>query len=517
MTLSPKKRIFLNIVVTYGRTLLGTICGIFTARWALMALGEVDFGLFGVVGGLAVFISFFNGILATATGRFYAFSVGESKKSGQDGLEKCRQWFNTALLLHIVVPLIFAAVGYPVGVYAIERWLTIPPDRIAACVWVFRFACISCLVSMMSVPFNAMYYAKQYIAELTVYTMLTLILNVVVLYYMVTHPGVWLTQYAFWTCFTAVLPQILITFRSLRLFPECRFKRSYLWDGKRTKELLNFAGWHFFGAFGSVASNQGVAILVNKYFGPSVNAAATISGQLAGQCNTLSGSIMGAFSPAITDACGEGNKEKMQRMAFAACKYCTLMTLFFAIPLALELSEVLRIWLKEPPQYAAGLCLCGLIFITLNNISCGYWMAISAVGKIAAYQMFCGTMILLTLPFAWLFVVLGWGVYSIGYASILSAILLTAGRVHFARRITGMSAEHWMKHIFFPIVLLCLTSVVLGSIPRFFLENSLVRIFVTLMLSDMTLLVLAWSFLLNKEERCFLQQKFSEWRSNAGL
>ena len=131
--------------------------------------------------------------------------------------------------------------------------------------------------------------------------------------------------------------------------------------------------------------------------------------------------------------------------------------------------------------------------------------------------MFCGTMILLTLPFAWLFVVLGWGVYSIGYASILSAILLTAGRVHFARRITGMSAEHWMKHIFFPIVLLCLTSVVLGSIPRFFLENSLVRIFVTLMLSDMTLLVLAWSFLLNKEERCFLQQKFSEWRSNAGL
>lgn len=81
MTLSPKKRIFLNIVVTYGRTLLGTICGIFTARWALMALGEVDFGLFGVVGGLTVFISFFNGILATATGRFYAFSVGESKKS----------------------------------------------------------------------------------------------------------------------------------------------------------------------------------------------------------------------------------------------------------------------------------------------------------------------------------------------------------------------------------------------------------------------------------------------------
>ena len=81
MTLSPKKRIFLNIVVTYGRTLLGTICGIFTARWALMALGEVDFGLFGVVGGLAAFISFFNGIFSGGIGRFYAVAVGEAKKT----------------------------------------------------------------------------------------------------------------------------------------------------------------------------------------------------------------------------------------------------------------------------------------------------------------------------------------------------------------------------------------------------------------------------------------------------
>lgn len=507
MTLSPKKRIFLNIVVTYGRTLLGTICGIFTARWALMALGEVDFGLFGVVGGLTVFISFFNGILATATGRFYAFSVGESKKTGQDGLEKCRQWFNTALLLHTVVPLIFATVGYPVGVYAIERWLTIPPDRIAACVWVFRFACISCLVSMMSVPFNAMYYAKQYIAELTVYTILTLLLNVVVLYYMVTHPGVWLTQYAFWTCFTAVLPQILITFRSLRLFPECRFKRSYLWDRKRTKELLNFAGWHFFGAFGSVASNQGVAILVNKYFGPPVNAAATISGQLAGQCNTLSGSIMGAFSPAIANACGEGDSKKMQRMAFAACKYCTLMTLFFAIPLALELPEVLRLWLKEPPRYAAGLCLCGLISIVLNNLSCGYWMAISAVGKIALYQMFCGTMILLTLPCAWLFVVLGWGVYSIGYASILSSLLLTAGRVYFASRETGMKASEWSKKILFPICLLCLLLGGIACLPQLFWEASFSRLILSATVTEAFLFLLSWFFLLDMTERGFILEK----------
>ena len=41
-----------------------------------MALGEVDYGLMGVVGGLTAFISFLNGIMASGVGRFYALSVG---------------------------------------------------------------------------------------------------------------------------------------------------------------------------------------------------------------------------------------------------------------------------------------------------------------------------------------------------------------------------------------------------------------------------------------------------------
>ena len=54
-----------------------------------MALGQVDYGLFGIVGGLTAFISFFNSLLATSIGRFYAFSIGEAKKavSKDEGME----------------------------------------------------------------------------------------------------------------------------------------------------------------------------------------------------------------------------------------------------------------------------------------------------------------------------------------------------------------------------------------------------------------------------------------------
>ena len=52
--MSPNRRIFLNIVATYGRSLYALVCGLFISRWVLAALGKEDFGLYCVVGGLMV-------------------------------------------------------------------------------------------------------------------------------------------------------------------------------------------------------------------------------------------------------------------------------------------------------------------------------------------------------------------------------------------------------------------------------------------------------------------------------
>ena len=67
--MSPNRRIALNIIATYGRSLYALIIGLFCGRWTLMALGEVDYGLIGVVGGLTAFIAFLNGIMASGVGQ----------------------------------------------------------------------------------------------------------------------------------------------------------------------------------------------------------------------------------------------------------------------------------------------------------------------------------------------------------------------------------------------------------------------------------------------------------------
>ena len=50
--MTANRRIFLNIIATYGRSLFALVCGLFISRWVLAALGKTDFGLYGVAGGM---------------------------------------------------------------------------------------------------------------------------------------------------------------------------------------------------------------------------------------------------------------------------------------------------------------------------------------------------------------------------------------------------------------------------------------------------------------------------------
>ncbi|MBR6023087.1 MAG: hypothetical protein IK066_11805 [Kiritimatiellae bacterium] len=508
-------RIVLNILATYGRSLYSLALGLFTARWALQALGQVDYGLMGVVGGLAVFISFLNHLMATAVSRFYAVNVGRESvaEDRAAALEESRRWFTTAVILHSILPTLLMLAGYPAGIWAVRHFLEIPPDRLADCEWVFRFVCASTFVTMVCVPVQAMYTAKQYIAELTVYSFATTTLNAIFLYYMVTHPGVWLAKYAFWTCLLAIAPHLLIAVRGIWLFPECRLQRGCGGWGRRIGELARYAGWQMFGSLGALMRGQGIQILLNKYFGPRVNAAMKVANDVNAHTQTLSMAMVGAFQPAIVTAYGAGDLDRMRALAYRACKFSMLFVLVFTLPLGLELREVLRLWLGTPPRYAYGLCLCMFTVTVIDQSSVGHMMAVNARGKIAAYQAFLGGSLLLTLPLAWLFLAAGNGVYSVGVALLSTTVVCAWGRVGFARGLVGMSAWHWLRRILLPVAGVAAVCLGAGCLPRLWMPPSFGRVVATTALCEPVFLLLAWIVLLDGREKAYVVERVRKLRN----
>lgn len=511
--MTQNKRLAVNICATYGRSLLSLVCGLFTSRWVLLSLGQQDYGLYGVVGGLTAFVAFLNGLLAGAVGRFYAFSVGESRKEGyeEEGLDSCRHWFNVAVFVHTVVPFLLLVVGYPIGVWAVKDFLSIPPDRIDACLWVWRFACLSCFVGMVNVPFQAMYTAKQEIAELTIYSVAQTVVSFVFIYYMVSHPSDWLVKYALVCCIISLVPQFIITWRACVKYRECRFRWRYLVDLERMKQLGQYAGSRFICAASLMLSHQGMAVLVNKLLGAVMNTAMSLGTSVSNHSTTLSTSFANAFWPAITNAAGEGRLAYMRELIFRSCLLSTFAVLVFAIPLSLELDEVMILWLKIPPPESAPLCLCLLIVAVNDRLTDGHWMGITAMGKIAAYQLAESLGWAMAFAFAWVFILCGFGLLGVGFGLILARIYITGVKLYYGRKCCGLSVRRWFSEIVVRLLAVTVVAVSVGLIPRCFWGPSLFRVCVTTCLAEIVLLPLSWKGLLGPDERKYLVSRLP-WR-----
>ena len=512
MKMTANRRIWLNIAATYVRNAYSLALGLVTARWLLLSLGQTDYGLFGVVGGLIAFVTFFNRLLAGAVSRFYAIAIGQSKRKGnrEAGLQECRRWFTAAVSVHMVVPLILVAIGWPLGIYAVDHWLVIPLDRVAACHWVWRFACLTAFVGMANVPFRAMYTAKQEIAELTVLNVMNATLNAGLLYYMVSHPGDWLASYAFWHCLLAILPRLLICARALIVYPECRLRRECLWNWGDIRKVATFAGWNAFGSLGKVIRKKGMMVLVNQMFGPAQNAAVAVATRLASRTNTFAQSIVTSISPAIISAHGAGERERMLRLVFRISKLSGMLVVLVSLPLLLEVQEVMRLWLKKPPAESPFLCVCVLVLLFLGKISSGEHIAIAASGRIAAYQIGEGTVSILAIPVAWLMMRGGLGLVTVGYVTIGASVLNVAQRIFFAHRLAGIPAGDWLRRVVLPLAELLLAGGAVAWIPHLVMASSFLRIAVTTLAAEVVMLPFAWFVVIDAEERAYLREKLDK-------
>lgn len=478
-----------------------------------MALGEIDYGLLGLVGGMAAFVAFFSELMSGAVSRFYAISLGFSQKNPQDGLDECRGWFCTACFIYSTLPVVLLLTGYWGGVWAIYRFLVIPLERLEACVWVWRFTCASCFIGMLAVPFRAMYVAKQYIAELTIYSFFSTLLNFGVAYYMVSHTGVWLTRYALWMCLLSIIPNLIISARAISVFPECKVSMGRLIDVGRLKELGKYVSYRFIGAVSSLCQSQGNSILVNKFLGARFNATMAVGNTMASHVVSLSTAMSGAIGPAIYNAYGSGDRARMLKLVACASKVGALLYLIFMLPVMLEIDELFVLWLKNPPPCAPFIGMCVLMAYLTERLTDGEVNAIYATGNIKRFQVVLSACCLFGLVICGILLKAGMGMIGVGIAIILFKSMIMVGRIVFSRIEAGVSARHWILRVFIPLLVVSAIGLIAGSLARFFMVACVLRIIVTTVLVEMVFLPSVWLIVLDKGERAYLWSRVNSFFS----
>lgn len=500
--MKPANRIILNTVATYGQSLLGLVLSLFSARWILHALGEVDFGLFGVVGSVILLITFLNGGLSIGVARFYAFSIGRGHTlPKQEAIDDLKRWFNTAFLIHLVLPFLLILIGWPIGEYAIHHWLTIPPERIDACIWVFRISLASAFLNVFSVPFTSMYAAHQLISELALFGIFQSICGFVGAWFLLHAQSDRLIFYALYMTVISSGTTLIQIIRAIVKFKACRPCISYLYDRYYLKQLFGYVSWKMFGMSCVVLRTQGVPVLTNLFFGPLVNAAYSVANRVSIQATSLSSAMMGAFQPAVTSAEGKGDRQKMLEMTMQASKFGTLLVLFFVIPLTLEMKTVLHLWLVNPPLYADELCQWMLAILVIDRMTSGSMLAVNALGRIAAYELIQGSVIALSLPLMWLLFHLEMGPVSIGGALFVSTAIYCAGRLAFSKYLLQLPVSAWIRQVAIPVSLLIVGASAAGVGIMLIFDAGFFRLCLTSAVTTAVTAGIGWLWLLTTVER----------------
>lgn len=391
-TSENNKRIAKNTLSMYIRMLFLMFISFYTSRILLQTLGIEDFGIYNIVGGIVVLFTFVNGAMTTGTQRHLSYGLGRF-----DG--NVSRIFSACMYIHIIFALIIVLLAETIGLWFLNTKLNFPLNRLVAVNWIYQLSILSCVIQIVRVPYNALIIAYE---EMSFYAYLGIIeglmkLGIIYLLFLASYDRL---------IFYAILIVIVNAIVSFAFYAYCKKKMPEILfvsvkDRLLYKSLLTFSGWTIFGSLANIARSQGLNIIINVFYGVTLNAAIGIANQVNAGISQFVTGFQQAFNPQLTKVAAQGDRDYQMRLINMTAKYSYMILLFFAVPVLINLDTILVWWLGEYPPYSIELCFWIVVATLIDSLSGPLWVTIFAYGKIKNYQIVVSLVLLLILPISY--------------------------------------------------------------------------------------------------------------------
>jgi O-antigen/teichoic acid export membrane protein len=487
-------RIIANTGFLYGKMIITIFISLYSTRLILSALGEIDYGIFNLVGGVIGMLTFINGAMVIATQRYLSISLGAGDE------EKLKAVFSSSVILHLIISLIIVVCLEIAGFFLFDGGLNIPANRILSAKVIFHFMIISTFFSINAVPYDASINSHENMFFDAIIGITESLLKLGIAIWIIYSGIDKLIFYGLLIALLTIMLRIVKTIYCKHKYAECRINvKTYLQIGL-LKEMLSFAGWNVFGLFCSVLKSQGLAILLNLFFGIVVNAAYGIANTVNSNIRAFSSNMIRALMPQITKSEGSGDHERMLRLSVFASKMSFFLLAFFAVPIITEMPFVLKIWLKTVPENSVIFCQLILILSLLYQITIGTMTSVTSVGNIKAFQIAVGAVEIFTLPLAFLLIKSGLPAYSVFYGAIFMELIAGAFRTWFAHKLAGLNIKEFLVKTWLFSILSAVLAIFISLIIRSVLHEGFFRAVIVGISSTATLLTLGMYVVLTPEE-----------------
>lgn len=463
-TSENNKRIAKNTLMLYFRMLVMMAVSLYTSRIVLVTLGVSDYGIYNVVGGFVTMFSLISGAMTTATQRFLSFAIGEGKT------DEITSLFSTAVIIHVGIALIILLVGETVGVWFVATQMNFPPGRYNAAIWVFEFSLFTFLVSFISVPYNAAIIAYEKMSAFAYISIIEVLLRLGIVYLLLIAPFDRLIFYALLMALVQVAIQFIYASYTHRKIKTChciwKLNRDYF------KQMTSFVSWNLIGSLAGVCKDQGLNVVLNLFFGTAVNAARGVAMQVSTAINRFVTNFQMAMNPQIIKLYAANEKKEMFKLVFRGSRFSYMLLLCLSLPVIIETPFILDIWLVKVPEYTVPFLRLVIFTALVDSISNSLIVSMHASGKVRDYQIIVGGISLLTLPFAYVLLKMGYNPTSALVIALIISVVCLFARVTLLSHTIDFPAIEFLKQVVLKMLILTLLSYLLPAILYYILPVS---------------------------------------------
>lgn len=352
-----------------------------TVPLVLHALGEKDYGLFSLIAGVIAMLAFINGAMTVSTQRYLSVTIGERDKP------KLLQVYNLSILLHFLLGVVIVLLIEITTPLLMKFMLNIDESQKEVAYLLFHFLSVSMFFTVITVPFDAVLNSYENMLFFSITGIIEAVLRLLLAFSLYLFSANRLEIFGLSTAAIA-----LIVFLIKYIYCSHKYKDLYinipsLKNKKLFVEIASFAGWNTLSSITMVGRNQGIALVLNHFFGTIINASYGIANQVNGTLGYFTTTIQKSINPQLMESEGLHEQQRLTNLTFALTKYSLFILCAISVPLIIELPFIFKIWIGNVPPHTVSFTRIIIILSVITQASAGLMSAVQSAGKIKDYTI----------------------------------------------------------------------------------------------------------------------------------
>lgn len=389
---SSNSRIAKNVLFLYARMLLLMIIGFLTSRVVLDRLGEVDYGLYNVVASLTLLFSFVQGALSSSASRFIAYEIGVGTFESQ------RKIFCMAMNIHLIFSAIVLLAAETVGLWYFEKYMVIPAERHWAAFVVYQLSCLNAILSIIVIPYMSTIISYEQMKSFAYLSIIEGGAKLFIAFCLYIDGVDKLILYASLLFIVQVLTNLLYYLYCRRHFLAARFKK--YWDTTLFKDMAAFGGWTACTYLSSSFVEQIYNLMLNLFFGPTVNAARAVAYQVQTNITKLVQNFQIAINPQIIKNYAINDNHRVIELARLSVSVSFSLLLIIMYPILVNIDAILGLWLVDVPDNTGAFVSIICISAVFSSMANSFSVVVGAANRLKLYNLTTLPVYFIAIPIA---------------------------------------------------------------------------------------------------------------------